>query len=117
MSAPFTELIGVRQLRIARPLTMAVHEPHWPSPHPNFGPLSARSSLRTYNSGVVGSTSTVWDCPFTFRVKTLIVETPVGAEVSHNRGFSARWELRRADRAEVVAGRRARRRIELSAQP
>jgi hypothetical protein len=45
--APLTVLTGVRQLRTARPLTMAVQEPHWPSPHPNFGPFRARSSLRT----------------------------------------------------------------------
>ena len=39
ISAPFTVLTGVRQERTARPLTMAVQEPHWPSPQPNFGPF------------------------------------------------------------------------------
>src|SRR5258706_4022211 len=76
MSAQLIVLIGVRHVRTARPLTMAVQEPHWPRPQPNFGPFSCKSSLRTYNSGVVGSTSTVWDCPLTFNVKTLMWCSP-----------------------------------------
>ena len=47
MSAPFIVLTGVRHVRTARPLTMAVQEPHCPRPQPNFGPFSCRSSLRT----------------------------------------------------------------------
>ena len=47
LPTPFTVLTGVRQLRTARPFTIAVQEPHWPSPQPNFGPFKAKSSLRT----------------------------------------------------------------------
>src|SRR5258707_82834 len=36
------------------PPAMTVHVPHCPSPHPNFGPSSPRSFLRTYSSGLVG---------------------------------------------------------------
>ncbi len=49
----------VTQVRVALPFTIAVHAPHCDSPQPNFGPRSCRSSLRTYSSGVAGSTSTV----------------------------------------------------------
>src|SRR5215510_1772871 len=91
MSALLIVLIGVRQVRTARPFTIAVHAPHWPSPQPNFGPLSARSSLSTYSSGVVGSTSTVWDCPFTFNVKTLIWKLP-GSRLDGRQRLS-RWAL------------------------
>ena len=66
MSAPLTALTGVTQDRTARFWMSTVQAPHCPSPHPNFGPRSARSSLRTYSSGVAGSTSTVCDWPFTF---------------------------------------------------
>ena len=44
---PGSARTGVTQVRTARPRTMAVHDPHWPRPHPNFGPRSPRSSLRT----------------------------------------------------------------------
>src|SRR5262245_12467463 len=46
---------------------ITVHAPHCPSPQPNFGPFSARSSLNTYKRGVAGSTSTVCARPLTFR--------------------------------------------------
>src|SRR6188768_3584991 len=52
---------------------MTVQAPHWPRPHPNFGPLSARSSLRTNRSGVAGSASTVWVRPLTSRVTCITV--------------------------------------------
>ena len=68
-----TALTGVMQERIAWPFMMTVQAPHWPSPQPSLGPLSWRSSLSTYSSGVEGSTSTVWLRPSTFRLKMLIV--------------------------------------------
>src|SRR5438876_3750868 len=72
MSEPCTLNTGVTHERIAWPLTITVHAPHWPRPQPNFDPFNWRSSLRMYNSGVVGSTSTVCARPFTLRVITLI---------------------------------------------
>src|SRR5947208_4763819 len=51
---------------------MTVQQPHWPSPQPNFGPRSSRSSLRIYSSGVAGSASRVFIRPFTFSVIMLI---------------------------------------------
>ena len=64
------------QERIAAPLTMTVQAPHCPSPQPNFGPCSPRSLRRMYNSGVEGSTSTVCEAPFTFRVMLLMQSAP-----------------------------------------
>src|SRR4026207_112940 len=49
-----------------------VQLPHCPKPHPNFGPRKARSSLRTYSSGVAGSTSTETERPLTLRLIMLI---------------------------------------------
>src|SRR5437879_1795942 len=49
---------GMMQERTAFPSMITVHAPHWPSPQPNLGPCSSRSSRRTYKSGVVGSVST-----------------------------------------------------------
>src|SRR3954468_1153030 len=67
-----TEEVGVTQDRTAAPLMITVQAPHWPRPHPNFGPCSPRSLRRTYSSGVDGSTSTVWERPFTFSAILLI---------------------------------------------
>src|SRR5438445_2274260 len=72
ISAPSTLFTGVTQERIACAFTITVQAPHCPSPHPNFGPFSARSSLSTYKSGVVGSTSTAWTLPLTFKFIALI---------------------------------------------
>ena len=72
ISAPSTDFTGVMQERIACPLTITVQAPHCPSPQPNFGPFNARSSLSTYKSGVVGSTSTAWALPLTFRLIAFI---------------------------------------------
>src|SRR5689334_20544705 len=56
------ELTGTLHERTAFPSMITVHAPHWPSPQPNRGPCSSRSSRKTYKSGVVGSASTtrVW---------------------------------------------------------
>src|SRR5579862_2283861 len=54
------------QERMVAPSTITVHAPHCPRPHPNRGPCNSRLSRRTYKSGVVGSTSTTLDLPFTF---------------------------------------------------
>ena len=42
----FTEDTGVMHDRIAAPLTITVHAPHWPSPQPNRGPCKPRSLRR-----------------------------------------------------------------------
>src|SRR5579872_7185938 len=56
---------GTLQERTALPSRITVHAPHWPSPQPNLGPCSSRSSRKTYKSGVVGSVSTTRDWLFT----------------------------------------------------
>src|SRR5207237_6420762 len=76
ISAPATVPIGVTHERTARPRTMTVHAPHWPRPQPSFGPLSPRSSLSTYSSGVAGSTSRRCERPFTFNAISLIWHLP-----------------------------------------
>src|SRR3954447_16873771 len=67
-----TEDVGVTQDRTAVALMMTVQAPHWPRPQPNLGPCRPRSLRRTYSSGVAGSTSTVWERPFTFSVILLM---------------------------------------------
>src|SRR5258705_12871968 len=90
MSAPLIVLMGVRHVRTARPLTMAVQDPNRPRPQPNFGPFSCRPSLRTYKSGVVRPTTPERDCPLTFNVKTrLVLLSLYISEDSHNRRYSA----------------------------
>src|SRR5438132_4430457 len=58
--------------RVATPLMITVHAPHWPSPQPNRGPCSPRSLRRTYKRGVEGSISNVCAPPLTFRVTLLM---------------------------------------------
>src|SRR5947209_8075931 len=60
------------QDRVATPLMITVHEPHWPNPQPKRGPCAPISFRRTYNSGVAESTSNVCVLPFTFKVTLLI---------------------------------------------
>src|SRR5579871_1378171 len=72
VTSPLTEEVGMTHDRTAAPLMITVHAPHCPRPHPNLGPCRPRSLRRTYSSGVAGSTSTVWDPPFTFSVILLI---------------------------------------------
>src|SRR5438067_12924337 len=72
----FTLETGVMQDRVATPLTMTVHDPHWPNPQPKRGPRAPISFLKTYSSGVAESTSTVCVLPFTLRVTVLMVGSP-----------------------------------------
>src|SRR4030095_4832213 len=95
ISAPATVLTGVTQERTARPRTMTVQKPHCPRPQPNFGPLNWRSSLRTYRSGVAGSTSTVCGAPLTFRGIRLILPHPTFvASAIKRKNLSGRVGLR-----------------------
>src|SRR5215831_18876565 len=73
IATPVIVPTGVTQDRSARPWASTVQAPHWPSPQPNLGPRRARSSLSTYSSGVVGSTSTVCALPLTVSVMVAIV--------------------------------------------
>src|SRR6185436_16939826 len=52
---PATRDTGVVHDRISSPSARTEQHPHWPSPQPNRGPFSARSSVSTYRSGVAGS--------------------------------------------------------------
>src|SRR5579863_7039093 len=72
VTSPLTEEVGMMHDRTAAPLMITVQAPHWPRPHPNLGPCRPRSLRRTYSSGVAGSTSTVWEPPFTFNMILLI---------------------------------------------
>src|ERR1039457_5059346 len=65
MCLPAAARIGVRQLRAAAPFTCTVHAPHRPMPHPNFVPVSARSSRRYQSNGIAGSPSKRVGLPFT----------------------------------------------------
>src|SRR5437867_8356619 len=66
-SACFTE---VMQERVALPSISTVHAPHWPSPHPNFGPCRPSELRSTYKSGCAGSQdSTVIARPLTRSLK------------------------------------------------
>ena len=53
------------QERTGSPSTWTVHAPHCESPQPNLAALSFSSLRRTYNSGVSGAASTMWDWPLT----------------------------------------------------
>src|ERR1022692_1332314 len=64
MCLPAAARIGVRQLRAAAPFTCTVHAPHRPMPHPNFVPVSARSSRRYQSNGMSGSPSKRGGLPF-----------------------------------------------------
>src|SRR5262245_28758442 len=66
---------AVWQERIGLPSSRTVQEPHCDSPQPNFGPFSCRSSDRTYNSGVLSSTSTVCATLFTVNLMALIISS------------------------------------------
>src|SRR6058998_3810846 len=68
----FTLETGVMHDRVATPLMITVHDPHWPNPQPKRGPRTPISFRNTYSSGVAESTSTVCVLPFTFRVTLLI---------------------------------------------
>src|ERR1700758_3781170 len=74
---------GVMHDRVATPLIITVHAPHWPSPQPNRGPRRSRSLRRMYSRGVVGSTSRVCDLPFTFKVTLLIWGSPSHERMRH----------------------------------
>src|SRR5438105_203277 len=78
---------GVMHDRVATPLMMTVHAPHWPSPQPNRGPRKAISLRRIYSSGVVGSMSKVCVLPFTFSVMLLILRSP-SSEARHYAGLA-----------------------------
>src|SRR2546430_15472837 len=73
IATPVIVPTGVTQDRSVRPWASTVQAPHWPSPQPNLGPRKLRSSLSTYNSGVVGATSTVCAWPLTVSVSVAIV--------------------------------------------
>src|SRR5205807_9923028 len=60
--------MGVRQEGTALPFTNTVQARHWPSPHPNFVPVKARSSRRTSSNGRCGSVVMVRDCPLILKV-------------------------------------------------
>jgi hypothetical protein len=47
---------------------ITLHAPHCANPQPKRGPCNSRSFRSTYSSGVLGSTSTFRDAPFTFSV-------------------------------------------------
>ncbi len=47
ISAPAMAAAGVTQERIGWPSFSTVQAPHWPRPHPNFGPFRPRSLRNT----------------------------------------------------------------------
>src|SRR5437870_12340789 len=62
-----TALTGTEHERIGTPLTCTVQAPHCAMPQPYLVPVRPTFSRNTHSSGVLGSTSTVWDCPLTVR--------------------------------------------------
>src|SRR5438128_490660 len=65
ISFPSTEATGVTQDVMGVPPTRTMHAPHWDIPHPNFVPVSPRSSRRA-NWRVTPSTSgRVYSVPLT----------------------------------------------------
>src|ERR1700691_3654045 len=62
MARSWIDPIGSKQDRTALPSTCTVHAPHWAMPHPNFVPVSPRTSRRTHSKGVssVASTECTW---------------------------------------------------------
>ena len=53
------------------PSICTVQAPHLEMPQPYLVPVSPMLSRSTHRSGVSGSTSTVWDVPFTMSVKDI----------------------------------------------
>src|SRR6185437_13754752 len=68
-----TAAIGTWQDRVGTPPRCTVQAPHWPMPQPYLVPMSPIVSRSTQSSGVSGSTSTSWDCPFTETATMLIL--------------------------------------------
>src|SRR5205807_6901776 len=60
---PATAATGSEQERIATPSTWTVQAPHWAMPQPNLVPVMPIVSRSTQRSGVVSSTSALWDWP------------------------------------------------------
>src|SRR5436309_7777679 len=74
------------QERTAAPSTCTVHAPHCAMPQPYFVPVRPTCSRITHSNGVVGSTSTLCDCPL--MVRATIFEppcSPVGESSSPTR--------------------------------
>jgi len=55
---PTASETGTEHDRTDVPSKWTVQEPHWPTPHPNFVPVSRNRSRMTHRSGVSGATST-----------------------------------------------------------
>src|ERR1017187_10059186 len=62
-----TAFMGVLQERMAAPFLCTVHAPHNAMPHPNFVPVSPATSRKYQSSGMSGSPSNVFSCPFTLK--------------------------------------------------
>src|ERR1044072_1026357 len=60
---PAASLTCIEHERTACPSTCTVQAPHCATPHPYFVPVRPTCSRITHSSGVVGSTSTLCDCP------------------------------------------------------
>src|SRR6202171_1264237 len=60
---PATALTGTEQERIATPSIWTVQAPHWAMPQPYLVPVMPIVSRNTQSSGVVSSTSALWDWP------------------------------------------------------
>src|SRR5207245_8803087 len=57
--------MAVTQDRVACPFTWTVHAPQSPTPHPNFDPVSPKTSRRYQSSGISGSPPKDCSTPFT----------------------------------------------------
>src|SRR5579862_154730 len=106
MGWPATALTGTTQLRVALPFNNTVQAPHRPSPHPNFVPVSARSSRNTHSSGVSASTSTLRSDPLTLTVNMSGSQRLVGERIPGERQRAHAGTRGRIDSVRESGGNR-----------
>src|SRR5919204_3279423 len=105
---PAAPLIGVVHDRTAAPSSSTVHAPHWPRPHPNFGPCSASAPRRTYSSGCAGSHESADDgCPlsrkrYVIRVRRSVYSRSIDAETMSGKVTLPALQRMKEDRQKIV---------------
>src|SRR5260370_21213190 len=93
-----TEATGVTQDVVGLPSTRTMHAPHWDIPHPNFVPVSPRSSRRA-NWRVTPSTSgRVYSVPLTESFALVISVLLTRSRGVFASGTSFAWKIVRRAR-------------------
>src|ERR1700722_5136527 len=88
---PWASLIAVTQDRMASPSRCTVQAPQAATPHPNFVPVSPRTSRRYQSTGIDGSPSN--DCVWPLTCKVIMLPSQSKATSSNSRCPASRAHI------------------------